>query len=182
MGQRRCLKTGLLLIAMKALFVSAKVESRIAALETTGKSGRTLAQKATGIIDSLASGESRGLVDTVESYTKYGEKRIKHCRKYDLGCGYRLITVHRGETVFIPFLGSHDECQRWLENNSRLKAFHGGNGRTIHIEDKDPSLSNPIDAEQLDGNEEDEVWLHNLTDEDLRAVFSGLVEGVRKEP
>ena len=39
---------------MKSLFVSTKVESRIAALEKAGKTEKNLAQKATGIIDSLA--------------------------------------------------------------------------------------------------------------------------------
>ena len=170
---------------MKALFVAAKVESRIAALEKTGKSGKTLAQKATGIIGSLASGEARGLMDMVESYTKYGEKRIKQCRKYDLGCGYRLITVQRGETVFIAFLGSHDECQRWLENNSRLKAFHAGKGKTLRIRDKTASPSNPEEIERLDMvqdmDQDADSLLRNLTDKDLRAVFCGLVDGGERD-
>ena len=153
---------------MKSLFVSSKVESRIAALEKAGKSGKALAQKATGIIDSLASGDFQHHMDVVENYTKYGEKRIKNCRKYDLGCGYRLITLQRGKTVFIPFLGSHDECQRWLENNSRLKAFHAGKGNTIHIEDRKLSPTNLIDAENMDMDEDVDSFLQNPTDKDLR--------------
>ena len=135
---------------MKLLFVSSKVESRIAALEKAGRSGKAISQKATGIIDSLASGDVRNPMDAVESYTKYGEKRIKNCRKYDLGCGYRLITLQRGKTVFIPFLGSHDECQRWLENNSRLKAFNAGKGKTIHIEDRKTSPIKLRDVGNMD--------------------------------
>jgi hypothetical protein len=165
---------------MKILFVSSKVKSRIAALEKAGKAGKTLAQKATGIIDSLASGGVRNHMDTVESYTKYGEKRIKNCRKFDLGCGYRLITLQRGKTVFIPFLGSHDECQRWLENNSRLKAFHTGKGKIIHIEGRNAPLTNPKNVENMDMDEDGDGLLQNLTDEDLRTVFNGLVEGARK--
>ena len=165
---------------MKLLFVSSKVESRIAALEKAGKSGKTLAQKATGVIDRLASGDVWNPVDTVESYTKYGEKRIKNCRKYDLGCGYRLITLQRGETVFIPFLGSHDECQRWLENNSRLKAVHAGKGNTIPIEDCKSFSAHPIDLENMDVNEEADDFMQDLTDRDLRTVFNGLVEGAGK--
>ncbi len=164
---------------MKLLFVSSKVESRIAALEKSGKSGSTLAQKATGIIDNLASGECWNHMDTVESYTKHGEKRIKNCRKYDLGCGYRLITLQRGKTVFIPFLGSHDECQRWLENNSRLKAFKAGKGKTIHIEDR----TSPItfrSSDPLDMEEDADDFLRYLTDQDLRIVFKGLVERDRE--
>jgi len=137
-----------------------------------------LAQKANNIIDNLASGAVRNHTDTVESYTKYGEKRIRNCRKYDLGCGYRLITVQRDETVFIPFLGSHDECQRWLENNSRLKEFHTGKGDIIHIEDEKPSPANHKDTENMD--EDDDGFIENLTDKDLRLVFKGLVEGARK--
>jgi len=114
---------------MKLLFVSLKVESRIAGLKKAGKSGKILAQKATDIIDSLASGEVLHHLDAVVSYTKYGEERIKNCYKYDLGCSYRLIVLQRGKNVLVPFLGSHDEYQRWLENNSRLKAFNAGKGR-----------------------------------------------------
>ena len=166
-------------IAMKLLFVSSKVESRIAALEKAGQSGKLLARKATVIIDSLAKGNIRNHMDAVESYTKYGEKRIKNCRKYDLGCGYRLITLQRGKTVYIPFLGSHDECQRWLENNSRLKAFNACKGKTIHIEDEtSPIMLRDYDNMDMDADADD--LLQNLTDEDLRTVFNGLVEGARK--
>ena len=166
---------------MKFLFVSSKVGNRIAALEKAGKSGKTLAQKATRIIDSLASGEVRNPMDAVENYTKYGEKRIKNCRKYDLGCGYRLITLQRGETVFIPFLGSHDECQRWLKINNRLKEFNTGKGDTIHIKEGKSSPTNLLGIENMDANEDEDSFLQNLTDKDLRTVFSGLVEGAKKE-
>lgn len=161
---------------MELLFVSSKVESRIAALEKAGKSEKNLAQKATSIIDSLASG-----MDAIESYTKYGENRIKNCRKYDLGCGYRLITLQRGKTVFIPFLGSHDECQRWLENNSRLKAFHAGKGKTFHIEDKNSAPTNPIEVQKMDGDADVDDFVQSLTDKELRTVFNGLIEGDEKE-
>ena len=167
---------------MELLFVSSKVESRIAALEKAGKSGKNLAQKATSIIESLASGDVRHPMDAIESYNKYGENRIKNCRKYDLGCGYRLITLQRGKTVFIPFLGSHDECQRWLENNSRLKAFHAGKGKTIHIEDKNSSFTNSINVEKMDGEENVDGFVQRLTDKDLRTVFKGLIEGAGKGP
>jgi hypothetical protein len=162
---------------MKLLFVSSKVESRIASLKKAGKPGKTLAQKVTGIIDRLASGDVRHHMDEVENYTKYGEKRIKNCRKYDLGCGYRLITLQRGKTVFIPFLGSHDECQRWLEKNSRLKAFNAGKGKTIHIEDRTSPIKKPRNFDNMDMDEDADSFLQDLTDKDLRSVFNGLIEG-----
>jgi len=115
------------------------------------------------------------------SYTKYGEKRIKNCRKYDLGCGYRLITLQRGAKVFIPFLGTHDECQRWLQNNSRLKEVSSGKGTLLEISRKPPSSAGPAIAGAADIQEdaEEEVPLE-ISNRDLRFVFRGLVEAVRK--
>lgn len=49
--------------------------------------------------------------------TKYGEYRIRKCVKYDLGCGYRMITIWRNHDIFVSYVGTHDECDRWLENN-----------------------------------------------------------------
>ena len=82
---------------MKYLHISTKVEDRIEDLKKSGKTGRALAQKATRIIAHLTSGTVGHHMDAIGSYTKYGEKRIKNCRKYDLGSGYRLITLQRGE-------------------------------------------------------------------------------------
>jgi hypothetical protein len=42
---------------------------------------------------------------------------------------------------FIPFLGTHDECQRWLENNSRLKELVEGNGMAIRAPSRQGSPS-----------------------------------------
>ncbi len=161
---------------MELLFVSSKVETRIAALEKAGKSGKNLAHKATSIIDSLSSGTAQ---HNMGGHTKYGEKRIRNCIKYDLGCGYRLITLQRGDTIFIPFLGTHDNCQRWLENNSRLKDFNAGTGRTIRVVDKKPvKMISKMSESAVDILDDHDVFKH-LTDKDLRRVFSGLVQGAK---
>ena len=162
---------------MKLLFVSSKVERCIAALEKAGKSGKNLAQKATGIIESLASGRARHHMDAIGSYTKYGENRIKNCHKYDLGCGYRLITLQRDDTVFIPFLGTHDKCQRWLEGNRRLKDFGAAAGRTIRVVEKKPGDCMSRMKESVDDIADDRDVFKPITDKDLRLIFSGLVQG-----
>lgn len=111
------------------------------------------------------------------------EKRIRKCWKYDLGWGYRLITLQRGGNIFIPFLGTHDECQRWLENNSRLKEFVSGNGTLFRTCHKSQPPANPTNADPTDieENAENEVLL-KLSDKDLRCIFCGLVEAARKRP
>lgn len=53
--------------------------------------------------------------------TQHGESRIRHCIKYDLGGGYRLVTVRPKDTVFLLlFVGSHDDAERWLDANRGL--------------------------------------------------------------
>lgn len=166
---------------MKYVHISTRVDSRIENLKQVGKSGKVLAHKATRIIESLASGDLRHHMDAVGSYTKYGEKRIKNCRKYDLGCGYRLITLQRGQCVFVPFLGTHDECQRWLENNSRLKQFDAGKGTLVRISRDLQPPSHPTDPDPsvLEEDPVDEL-LMTLSDTDLRRLFCGLVEAAGK--
>ena len=162
---------------MRYLYVSARVESRIAALHRAGKAGAVLAKKTTHIIESLTSGAVRNHMEVPGSFTKYGEKRIKNCRKYDLGCGYRLITLQRGETVFIPFLGTHDACQLWLEKNSRLKDYDAGAGRTIRVAEKNPAAMISGTTGGTDILVDDPDVFNNLPDKVLRRVFSGLVQG-----
>lgn len=162
---------------MKYVHVSAKVEHRIENLRKSGKAGNVLAQKVTSIIKCLTSGawDHR---EVVSSHTKYGEKRIKNCRKYDLACGYRLITLQRRGKVFIAFLGTHDECQRWLENNSSLKAVAAGKGRWFRIDRKKRASASQVHVASVGSDEgtEDELEME-VSDRDLRRVFSGLVEG-----
>jgi len=166
---------------MKYVHISSKVERRIEELKNAGKAGKTLARKAAFIIDRLTSGAIRSHMDAVGSFTKYGEKRIKNCRKYDLGCGYRLLTLQRGVNVFVLFIGTHDECQRWLENNSRMKDVVAGNGvfsRIPHESRQSESPTNP-DSGNFNGDFEDDLLL-KISDQDLRRVFCGLVEAARK--
>lgn len=85
------------------------------------RSGKALfaAQKADRIIKKLTFGENRWL-HQAGKLTKKGEKRIRYCRKHNLGNGYRLITIQRGSHIVLSFAGSHDECGRWLERNKGL--------------------------------------------------------------
>lgn len=166
---------------MKYVHISANVTNRIKTLRKAGKAGAALAHKASRIIENLTSGYLRHHMDGISGYTKYGEKRIKDCRKYDMGCGYRLITLQRGQRVFIPFLGTHDECQRWLESNSRLKSFTAGKGTWFRVSREQRLLEDQARAtssyQREDACEASEL---KVSDEDLRRVFSGLVEAANR--
>jgi superfamily I DNA/RNA helicase len=49
--------------------------------------------------------------------TNKGEKRLKHCIKYDLSGGCRLVTVVNADITFLLFVGIHTEVDKWLDRN-----------------------------------------------------------------
>ena len=55
---------------------------------------------------------------TTLNVTNHGESRIQHCVKYDLGRGYRLVTIKHQGIVSLEFVGNHDETDRWLDRNA----------------------------------------------------------------
>ena len=161
---------------MRYLYISSKVQNRIEKLKKTGRAGTGLARKVTSIIQSLSEGMERHHMTAINNYTKYGEKRIKNCRKFDLSGGYRLITLQRGLDIYIPFLGTHDECQRWLKKNSRMKSINMGQKTSLAFPRKPVSLNSESKciSGSIDKNSPDKLT-ENLSDQDLRFIFSGLV-------
>lgn len=162
---------------MNDLFISEKVDHRITVLRRTGKAEKALAAKAVRIIDHLASGTVRHRVEAVGSLTKSGEKRIRNCRKYDLGCGYRLITLQRGGNAYVPFLGTHDECQRWLARNSRMKHVTAGTGTWRKVSHAGKACgtgaeSGPPHADRPT----DDGCMAPVSDSILRRIFRGIVD------
>lgn len=163
---------------MRYIKVSARVERRIKSLEQSDKTGKIIAKKAESIIENIKSGAISDFRENSGTFTKYGEKRIRNCRKYDFGCGYRLITMQKGSTILIPFLGTHDECHRWLETNNKSKHIAAGNGTLVSV----PYESQEEEDTPCDEIPElcmDETPL-DISEQDLRIVFRGLVEGAKK--
>ena len=163
---------------MQFIKVSAKVEDRIDTLNQSGKAGRIIANKAINIIENIKSGSIPEYREQLGTCTKYGENRIKNCYKFDFGYGYRMITLHNEETIFIPFLGTHDECQRWLENNRKINKITAGKGTTFRITDNESKDRVSFDDQTADFC--DDETLTDLSEQDMRIVFSGLVSGAKK--
>jgi len=150
-----------------------KINKGLELLRRSGKKATLAAAKAEEIIVRLQHG--RIIPDRVGTITKHGELRIKGVMKYDLGSGYRLITFKNGQRLFLLYVGSHDDCHRWIENNRELtvdqirdrcnelpagtKQAH----RTRPAEETVPEKSDDFDP------------LSNATERDLRQVFCGLV-------
>ena len=49
--------------------------------------------------------------------TNHGESRLPKCVKYDLGEGWRLVTVQDERTCGLVFVGSHDEVDHFLDQH-----------------------------------------------------------------
>lgn len=113
--------------------------------------------------------------------TKKGELRLDKCRKYDLGSGYRLITMQWREYVFLVYAGTHDECNLWLQKqkNTTLNIASLANSSTIlpvarcqFPAERNPPISEVID--EPDPLEKD--LLSRIDEKTLRSVFSGLCQ------
>ena len=87
----------------------------LAVMDKAGKNQRDAAGRAREIVVRLQSDPLDRAAENKR--TRYGELRLDHCRKYDLACGFRLIGLKRKNRLIFVYIGSHDDCQRWIENN-----------------------------------------------------------------
>lgn len=65
--------------------------------------------------------------------TNYGEHRIKHCIKRDIGDGCRLITIVNNGVTALCFAGTHEDCDKWLEKNRGLELAVNDKGEITEI-------------------------------------------------
>ncbi|MCI5165712.1 MAG: hypothetical protein D3903_06345 [Candidatus Electrothrix sp. GM3_4] len=85
------------------------------AMRKGGKKERDILLRAETIMTRL---QENPLDEKAECRRTYnGEVRLKYCRKYSLSCGFRLIGLKRENRLIFTYIGSHDDCQHWIENN-----------------------------------------------------------------
>ena len=109
------------------------------------------------------------------TFTRNGEARIKGCRKYNLGAGYRLVSLKQGDDLYLLFVGTHDECDRWIENNREHLPLEMIAGRCSTVKRTARKKRASETSSPMPEMEPDEDWIPPLSDHDLRRVFSGLV-------
>jgi hypothetical protein len=154
------------------LYLDTKLLKHLEGLRRSGKKGTLAAERAEAIIAGLKT-DGR-MPDTAATPTRYGELRIRGVRKYDLGSGYRLITFRQGPCLYLLFAGTHDSCDRWLENNRELPLDS--------IEARCRRYQIRIDAKaggaptrwKSQPQEEIDDPLVTVDDSDLRRIFCGL--------
>lgn len=161
--------------------LSPKVLERISWLRKAGATGLLLSDKAEEIISKLKSGESWQTDRKIAPRTQHGEKRIRKCIKYDLGWGFRLITVLCSDCLFICYLGPHDGCDRWLQGNSGIKKFDTGKSAVYRVAPQKLRKETANIEEPFEGSDDLDDRLQGLPDQAMRRIFCGLVEA-RKRP
>jgi len=102
-----------------------KFRDAMLSLRRRGSAHQRAYDKACSLITGLSFG-----VEELNKLTNHGENRIKHCRKYDLSNdAHRLVTLHTDRYIYLLHVGTHDEVDKWLDQNRGLTI-------TVHVDTK----------------------------------------------
>ena len=115
-------------------------------------------------------------------FTRNGEYRIKYCRKYDLGSGYRLVLLRRGQHLVLLYAGSHDDCSRWIEHNKKMDYEIDDTTHAIPVRynaRSDHSVSDELLEEEPFFDEYETALMSRIDNNILRKIFSGLIKQQR---
>ncbi len=162
---------------LQSIYLDPGITKRLELLRRSGKKAALAATKTEEIIARLKSGGE--LPDQAGTVTKHGEQRIRGVVKYNLGSGYRLVTYRQKMSVFLLYVGTHDDCHRWIENNRELAIDPVRERCTrLNVAFEDDAPSDGQDDAPAMMEEEDDDPLARVSERDLRQIFRGLVEAV----
>lgn len=144
---------------------------RLIYMAKAGKNERIVAERAGQIIADL---QTNPLHEEAEcKRTHNGELRLNDCRKYDLSCGFRLIALKRDRRLIFTYIGSHDDCQRWIENNRDYQnEITSVPALLINADNCQQSVTGT--QGELDTDEYEERLMAKIDERLLRDIFSGL--------
>lgn len=149
---------------------------RLVAMAKAGKNERIVAERAQRIIADL---QINPLHEEAEcKRTRHGELRLNDCRKYDLSCGFRLIALKRERRLIFSYIGSHDDCQRWIENNRDYQDEIDSvpvplAGAENHLQ-PEPSAEAEPEPDAPEKDEYEEQLMAKIDERLLREIFAGL--------
>jgi hypothetical protein len=135
------------------------------------------AKRADEIICGLANQEKRPARERFR-FTRKGEYRITKCRKIALGCGYRLVCIQKDSHLVLLYVGSHDECFRWIERNKGYEYEIDDATRAVQVFGDRDSHENHLPADVLEERKFVEAYeaalMSKIDDDVLYKVFPGL--------
>ena len=144
------------------------------AMSKAGKNERKIARRAEKILVDL---QADPLHEETECRrTHYGENRLKDCRKYDLSCGFRLVGLRRDRRLIFTCIGSHDDCQHWIENHQKNpEKIESVPVSESCSENSQESISHRRTEPDID--EYEEHLMARIDEQMLCEIFSGLCKG-----
>jgi len=158
----------------KYIHLTPRFTKRLQALFKADKKAMLAAEKAERIINEL---KIRGKVSfrNAEKRIKHKELRIRNCIKYNLGKGYRLISIKEDNRMFFLFIGTHDECDLWLENNKDLpKDLTEFRNETFIVQNKLSKNNTAKEISPFENEDEEDPLMEDIDDNILRQIFCGL--------
>ena len=113
------------------IIASKEFHEKVSELYRLGGNGRRIFKN----VQSLLGGIKEEGARTFRNFktTNHGESRIKSCIKYDLGAGFRLVTVNTEKMIWLLFVGNHDAADKWLDNNSGWTPIRAKNGEYTSV-------------------------------------------------
>jgi hypothetical protein len=139
-------------------------------LRKSGGKGALAARRAEGIIESLQN-KPDAVNQLRNRLTKHGELRIDRCIKFNLGGAYRLVGVRKGRNLVFTYVGTHDDCDRWIENNRGHVPPIERDAAPPPPEAKADESSGETIEPQADF---DALLMERIDEKVLRKVFSGI--------
>jgi hypothetical protein len=156
-----------------SLYLDPKFTKTLNELRKQGGISFIVAKKADDLIKRLLL-RGRDCSYEIGKLTKNGELRIRKCKKYDLGNGYRLICLRKASHLILLNIGTHDECTRWIERNRGLE-YDLNNASGNPLLTKQILLEEEPQIKKIDpADEYEERLISRIDDRMLRKIFSGL--------
>ena len=153
------------------------LDKQLEGLRKAGKKAELAADKCESIISAIRE-NGCNWATVLSQRTRNGELRIKNCVKYDLGCGYRLVTIKVDCHLLLTFVGSHDDTDQWIEHH-RCDTFVPRK-LLYHCEEMvaSPGVAepSPVEPQMGDdiGDEYEDQLSARLDESHLKSIFQGL--------
>jgi hypothetical protein len=160
------------------VYQDANLVKQLNTLMKKGAGTAQVARHAQAIIDRIT---DEGIHDPklIGRLTRNGEARIRNCVKFDLVRSYRLVGKVLDHGIAFLYVGSHDECDHWIRNNAGAEPVLDKKRSIVVAVKKAAAMETTADGEPDADSSEfdyDEMLLRDLTEQDLRKIFCGLVK------
>jgi hypothetical protein len=156
-----------------------RFDKELELLRSQGEKARVAAKRAEEVIAKLT---QKGWTDLkhVAKLADHGEHRLDGCIKYDIGGGFRLVCFKRRDHLYFSYVGTHDDCHRWLNQSKNRPHLVGKREAVTTVVEKKKAEKIQIQEAPEEEGDYDDRLMEQINDEILRKVFEGLVRGPQK--